>query len=290
MPQPFEYYRPKTRTEAITLLARPNFQAVPLIVPPKPSALRQMGVDVFIDLSLLELDYIRKTEDGFIHIGALATLQEMVESPILKEATHLLLSQAAKLSAVPGIRNLAGLWGAIQVNDGPQEIPLALLALEAHIVLLGTDEKQRSISFLEFRKPGRNTLQKGELVLEACLPAARIGSGWALERVARTPRDEAIVAAAALVETVNGKASRVVLALAGADPLPGRSTQVEEKLVGQDFNARNLQQAAEIIQQQANPVGDFRGSPDYRRAMAGLVARRALEKAWNQATHQEKGA
>jgi CO/xanthine dehydrogenase FAD-binding subunit len=246
MSQPFEYYRPTTRLEALELLARPGYLAVPLIVQPKPTAPRKMGIDAFVDLSLLGLDYIKEGQDGSVHIGAMATLQELVVNPALKKDGRELLSKAADLVAGPAIRNLSGLWGAIQARSGPPEVILALLTLETQIILLGAEEKLRTISFPEFYAMGKKSLRKEELVLEACLPPLGNGCGWALERVARTPRDEAIVAATAIVEVSKGKASRVTLALAGANSLP-----------------------------------------EYRRSMAGLVTRRALEKAWEQATALE---
>jgi carbon-monoxide dehydrogenase medium subunit len=288
MPQSFEYYRPATRAEALALLASPDFNAAPLIVQPKPAAPRQMGIDAFVDLSRLGLDYIQETLDGATHIGSLATLQEMVESPMLMDGARMLLSRAAELTAGPGIRNLAGLWGAIQSRSGPPEILLSLLVLEAEVVLLGMDEKQRSLAFPEFLGMGERSLQKGELVLEALLPPRKANSGWALDRVSRTPRDEAIVAAAAVVEVKDGKASRVILALGGSNPLPGRSLPVEEWLRDKTFTPQILLDAAAMVEQQAEPVGDFRGSPEYRRCMAGLVASRALETAWKQANGIKK--
>jgi len=283
MSQSFEYVRPRTRAEAIELLARPGFHAVPLVFPPKPTAPRQMNAGTFVDLGLLGLDYIRTGQDGSVHIGALATLQDMVESPALNSDCRSLLGQAAGLAASPGIRNLSGLWGALQAQSGPPEVLLALLVLEAQVVVLGMGETQRTLAFPEFCEKGMNSLHQGELVLEACLPPPGSGCGWALERVSRTPRDEAIVAAAAVLEIEGGKIRRVALALAGADPLPRRIPSVEAGLIGQPFEAAALQAAVETVQAQADPPGDFRGSPEYRRAMAGLVTRRALEKAWEQA-------
>ena len=173
MPQSFEYLRPRTRAEAIELLARPGYQAAPFIVHPKPTALRQMGVDILVDLSLLGLSTIQETQDGIVHIGSLATLQEMVENPVLNVGPRRLLSQAAKLAAGPGIRNLSGLWGAIQSHSGPPEVILALLVLEAQLVMMGPGEKERKQGFSEFYEKGSDALHKGELVLEACLPPAR---------------------------------------------------------------------------------------------------------------------
>jgi aerobic carbon-monoxide dehydrogenase medium subunit len=286
MPQPFEYYKPKTRLEAIELLTRPDLHAAPLIVHPKPTAPRQAGAEALIDLSLLGLDYIRTDSANSVHIGALATLQEMVDDPTLNAGTRLLLSQAARLAAGPGIRNLSGLWGAIQARSGPPEVLLALLALDAQIVLLGAGEKRRTLTFPEFYARNTDLLRKGELLLEAVLPPAKSG-GWGLERVARTPRDEAIVAAAAIVEVKDDIASRVTLALAGANPQPMRLAMVENQLKGETFNTQILRGVADAVMAQANPLGDFRGSSEYRRSMTGLVAHRALEKAWKQAVSQE---
>ena len=284
MSQSIKYLRPRTRTEAIDMLARPGYQAAPFIVHPKPTALRQMGVEALVDLSLLGLNTIQETQDGTIHIGALATLQEMMENPILSIGTRGLLSQAAGLAAGPGIRNLSGLWGAIQARSGPPEVLLALLVLEAQVVLLEAGEKQCTLSFPEFCSMGPNSLHKGALVLEAALPPFATSCGWALERVARTPRDEAIVAAAAVVEVEGGKTKWVSLALAGANPLPRRIPTVETDLLEKAFDVQTLQAAAETVQEQSDPASDFRGSSEYRRSMAGLVARRALEKAWEHAS------
>lgn len=287
MTQPFEYYKPATRAEALDLLARPG--NLPLIIHPKPTAPRQAGARAFVDLGLLGLDYIRAGADGSVHIGALATLQAMVETPILHSGTRLLLSRAAGLAAGPGIRNLSGLWGVLGAHSGPPEVLLALLALEAQVILLGAGENQRPLSIQEFNAKSPGSLQKGELVLEAVLPVA-IPGGWALERVARTPRDEAIVAAAAAVEIKAGKVSKVTLALAGANPRPIRLPAVEALLTGTTLDAQTIRSAAEAVAAQADPTGDFRGSAEYRGAMSGLVVRRALEQAREQATHQEAEA
>ena len=288
MSHSFEYIRPRSRSEAIEILARPGSRAAPLIIHPKPAAPRQMGVAALLDLSLLELDYLQEAQDGTFHIGALATLQEMMESPELNTGCRSILGQAAGLAAGPGIRNLSGLWGTIQAQNGPPEIFLALLVLEARIILLGKGEVQRTIDFLEFCNKSGTLPHKGELVLEASIPPKGFNLGWALERVSRTPRDEAIVAAAAIIEALDGNMQRVTLALADANPFPRRLLSVEAELTGKPFTTSLMEAVANTVQAQAEPVGDFRGSPEYRCAMAGLVTRRALERAWERATTQNK--
>jgi CO/xanthine dehydrogenase FAD-binding subunit len=288
MTRPIEYYRPTSRAEALELLARPGLQTAPFIIQPKPTALRQMGADALVDLSLLGLNYIQEMKDGSVHIGALVTLQEMVESPVLNVGMKTLLGHAATLAAGPGIRNLSGLWGALQARSGPPEVALALLVLSAQVVIMGAGENQRTLGLPEFYEKGSNSIQMSELMIEVILPVHETGRCWALERVARTPRDEAIVAASAVVEVKDGRATRVSLAVAGANPQPRRIPLVEDLLTGKTFNEIALKEAADTVQEQAEPLGDFRGSQDYRRSMAGLVARRALEKAWDQAAGRER--
>jgi carbon-monoxide dehydrogenase medium subunit len=109
-----------------------------------------------------------------------------------------------------------------------------------------------------------------------------LGGGAALERVARAPRDLPIVAAAARLEVAGGVCRAARLALAGAGPRPQRWPAAEDLLQGQPLSEGLLAQAAQTAEA-ANPVGDFRGSAEYRRAVAVPLARRALAAAWRQA-------
>jgi len=88
--------------------------------------------------------------------------------------------------------------------------------------------------------------------------------------VARTPLDQAIVAA---VGAVVGQTVRV--AVAGASPLPF----VVETTVD-DLPATVIDRLAAAVTRQTAPVADYRGSADYRRKMADVLARRALEAAF----------
>ncbi|HAJ35148.1 MAG TPA: hypothetical protein DCL15_05595, partial [Chloroflexi bacterium] len=92
----------------------------------------------------------------------------------------------------------------------------------------------------------------------------------ALARVARTPLDQAIVAA---VSVVAGQTARV--AVAGASPLP---FVVETTVDGAP--AVVTDRLAAMVTSQTAPVGDYRGSADYRRQMADVLARRAVAAAF----------
>lgn len=282
MIQSFEYYRPGSHAEAVSLLAREDIDCLPLIIYPKPADPRSLGADAFVDLSLLGLNKLQVDPDGTLHIGSLVTIQQLVDDPTLSTGPLSLLSQGASLVATPGIRNLSTVWGALVAQEGPPETALALLALDAKIAIRKADESLLTFPLSQFldRRPG--SLAKTDLIMELILPSHR-DSVSALERVSRTPRDEAIVAAAAVLHAENGSFTRITLAVAGAHVNPQRLPNVEKLLSGHALTPELLDQACSSVMESASPVSDFRGSAKYRRSMAGVIVRRVISKVWEQA-------
>jgi CO/xanthine dehydrogenase FAD-binding subunit len=286
----FEYFRPKTRTEAIELLACTDSKFVPLLTHPRPDALGSINADAFVDLGSLDLDYISLDEGNIIHIGSTTSLESILSNSCLQIQTKGLINKASSLVAPQSIRNLSTLWGAIQTHSGPPEFVLALLGLDAEIHLQNADHMQYSIDFPKYFETKCNSIKESELVLEARFASLPdIGCGWALERVTRTPMDEAIVAALAILEINHGHTHRLRLALAGANQKPSRIEPVERMLQGQLLTPEIISRAARTATDGCSPKGDFRGSAEYRQAMAEVVIRRAVQKAWDQAIHSTTG-
>jgi CO/xanthine dehydrogenase FAD-binding subunit len=250
MPLPRQIHRPATPTEAAALLQQPG--AVPLELGPRVPPDVHANAESVVDLSRLGLDYIRADEDA-IRIGPLTPLQSLVESEVIRAHASGLLARAARIVAHLGLRHIATLGAAWRATDGPPDVRLALLVLDA---ATNTDSP----------------------LAELILPR-RPGVRAALERIARTPRDEAIVAAAVSLILREGVCREVRVALAGACPQPRRFIEVEAVLEGQAPTANILQRAAEAAVANADPVADYRGSAEYRRAMAGVLVRRAVEMA-----------
>lgn len=100
---------------------------------------------------------------------------------------------------------------------------------------------------------------------------------WGEEHVARTPADEPIVAAFATVKMKAGLVTEARLALTGVWPQPVRLAEASGRLVGGPLSQDRITAVATAVEEAVEPQGDYRGSAAYRRAMAGVVARRALE-------------
>ncbi len=281
MPGPYEYVRPTTQAEALELLSSRGHNAVPMVISPKPFNPRTIQAGLLVDMSLLGLDSIEKDENGNIHIGSLATLHCIIESPLLQKAPNQLLIEAAELVATPGIRNLSSLWGCLQAQGGPPEVLLALMALGARAIFLGKDGFRREFPVTELVDQSPNIFPEGRMMVEVILTKSE--AGWALERVARTPKDEAIVAAALCMDVEHGKMKNVSIAIAGIGPKPRMFEEAKKLLAGNALDVKLAETVAEKVKAQAKPVTDFRAGEEYRRAMAGLVVRRALEKTWKRA-------
>lgn len=258
----YEYHRPKGYKAASELLLRRDTKTSPLYIPPYQIPMHDRDVEAFVDLSCLELQYIKVNSDKNFSIGSLTTLQQLTESDVLSSHADGILPQASRFAANHGIRNIADIGGVLSTRQGPPEILLALLVLDAVVVL--DDGSSVNITSPDILPP------TGNFITEIRIDNKPLTTS--LQRIGRTNMDEAIVAVAVALETENGYISGARLALAGVTPRPKRMS-ISEKLLSQqpydDVSHRALM--AEL-----DPKTDYRGSSEYRLEMAGVLTRRAI--------------
>jgi CO/xanthine dehydrogenase FAD-binding subunit len=283
--QPREYLRPEDWPSALAALSRPDRSARPLVTAPRLPAEPFAGVDAVVDLSRLNLASIQQTERA-VELGALVPLQDLVELNWQTDPAANVLAEAAHLAAHHGLRHLASVGGVLYARTGPPEVLLALLALEAVVVLRSAGEVAAETGretpladFLAQENPAT-----GEVAVAVRFARSPAHSGGGLERVARTPRDEAIVAAAAVVELEGGVCKRARVSLAGTGVAPRRVPTAEALLEGQALSPARIQAAAEAAQAELTFSSDLRASGAYRQAMVVVVARRSLASAWQRAS------
>ncbi len=222
-----EYHRPKSWTNALEILRRSEVSSQPLQVGPRPEALNDWGAEAVVDLSQLDLSYIRR-EGEKVLMGAMTPLQELAESELLHSIAARASSPRLPILAAPlGLRNLAVLGGAVTSPAGPSEIVLALLALDASVVIRSGENQSSEKPLTEFLAGGAQ-LKRGEVLAEVRFPVASAAASGYLARVARTPRDEAIVAAVAVLQAEGNKVQRVRLAVAPSSAQRQRLEPVEK--------------------------------------------------------------
>jgi len=198
-----------------------------------------------------------------IDTGAL--LQAVVDDPacppLLRQALTGVLSWQA--------RNETPLWRTLAAPRLAPQWVASLLALGTTLVVDG-EEVPLAVG-VHFPRSARRAGQASHAL------HVRVGGlRWGEAHVARTPADEPIVAAVAVVEMAGNVVQAARVALTGVWPEPARLAQAATQLVGAPLDEEHIRAVAAAVEQEVAPKGDFMGSREYRRAMAGVLTRRAL--------------
>ncbi len=303
-----EYHWPEHIDDALLLLARLDVKAVPLAGGTYLLGLQDDSIQAVVDLRDLGLAYISEDSQG-VHIGAMITLQNMVDAPVLKNLAMGLLARASRVSSSSRlIRNSATLGGTLGAGVASQaDLLTALAVMDAQVVLRSSSKSQINLSGGTPDRPGlalAGVTLKGkqerrvsssalslerrpsELIIEVLIPHPAPGCGTAFMRVGRTSADVALLNAAALVEITNGTYQRVRLALGGVNMEPIRLQSAERWLEGQPVadNHESTQRLLAALQEGMayfRPPSDFRASGGYRRVSGMNLAYRVLEEAMN---------
>ncbi len=267
IPGSFEYVRPTSVEEAVAALVEHGDDAkvlagghslLPLM------KLRLAMPAVLIDISRIPgLSYVR-VEGDEVAIGA-GTRHHELEKDAVAAAEVPILPYVASQVGDPQVRHRGTIGGTVAHSDPASDLPTALLALGGTVVVQGPNGR-RSIPLTEFWLGFFETaLAEDELIVEIRVP--RTGSaGWAYEKFTRRANDWPIVAAAA----VDGR-----VALANMAGSVVRATATEEALA----RGASIEEAAALADQDTSPGADMHADQEYRRHLARLLTRRALEKA-----------
>ncbi len=264
-----EIHKPTTIEDALKLLQRPG--AVALAGGTQLIAGRRDDVHAAVDLSQLGLTYIRENQ-GRVALGATTTLADLAESPILRALANGVGAQAAHKSAASVLRNQATLAGTV-ITEPDGVLAVALLALDAQATVVGKGTKTVALS--DFLSTRGQLLDKA-LVTEITVPMTNPRAS--LQTVARTPSDKPIVSVCAAARVENGVARSVRVALGGVGQTALQAKRVEQALEGKELNQQLVEATARQAADGRQPFGDFRGSIEYRKEMAVVLTRRAVEE------------
>jgi aerobic carbon-monoxide dehydrogenase medium subunit len=189
------------------------------------------------------------------------------------------------------VRNMATVGGGLAHADPNQDPPPSLIALGATVKATSANGS-RVIPLDEFFKDYYETvLNPDEIITEVTVPKIAPNTGAAyIKFLPRTADDYATVSAAAVVTLDKTKKTiadvRIALGSVGVTPI--RATAAEAVLRGQPLKADGFAEAGEKAKEAVDPVSDFRGSAAYKKDMAAVFVRRALEKALADIRQQSK--
>jgi len=191
------------------------------------------------------------------------------------------VSETYQHVATPRIRYMATVGGGLVHGDPSQDPPPSLIALGASLTLTSASG-QRVVSMEDFLIDYYETdVQPGEILTDVFIPTAPVGSGAAyLKFLPRTADDYATVAVAAVVTPGEGNLCQDVrIALGAVGTTAIHATQAEEILRGRPLTEENIRTAAASVKDVVDPLDDYRGSADYKREMAEVFTRRAIQQA-----------
>ena len=270
IPASFDYVRVESVPEAISALTEHGEDAkllagghslLPLM------KLRLATPAVLVDMGRVpDLSYVRD-EGDHVAIGALTRHHDVNHDPVLTRHVPLLAHVAGKVGD-PQVRHRGTIGGSIAHGDPASDLPAAVLALGGTLVARGPNG-DRTIPAAEFFRGFLETaLAPDEVMTEIRVPKAP--GGHAYQKFVRRSQDWAIVGVA--VARANGTTG---VSLVNMAPVPVRAGAVEAALAQGASAAEAAEQAAEGT----DPTGDHNASPEFRRHLARVLTRRALQEA-----------
>ena len=273
----FEYFKPRTLSEALKLLSKDKGSCVlaggsDLLVWMK-EGLRSPKtiVDVKGIGSLDELKIVQ----GSARIGAGVTFSEIIENETVRKKLPLLWECSRTVASV-GIRNRATLAGNICSAVPSLDSAPALLAYEAVVEVRGSRGTRRVPITEWFLGPKKTALKAGELVTAVVIPLPKKKAGSCYVKLGRY-QGEDLAQVGVGVLALAGDEYRVAFCAVG--PVPSRARRIEALLAGKALDDALLSQAKELVPEEISPITDIRASKEYRLHMAQVMLGRGLKAA-----------
>jgi CO/xanthine dehydrogenase FAD-binding subunit len=279
--QPFQYYRPQSVSEAVSLLGSLGDNAKMLAG--GTDLISQMmdrlvTPEHVIDLKpITGLDFIKYEEDSGLRIGALTTISEILNSEIIKDKFSSLY-QAAKSFGTTQVRNMATIGGNICRSSPSADMVPPLITFDAQIRLIGSQGERTIPLHTFFTGAGTNVL-KNEILAEILLPLQKGEYGTAFLKLARTAEDLAKVNCAVKIVMEKGICRDIKIALGAVASTPIRALSVEKALIKTSCDDKTVHDMAEKITADIKPISDVSSNIAYRVYISKIMIARLITEA-----------
>ncbi|MBT6544284.1 MAG: xanthine dehydrogenase family protein subunit M [Rhodobacteraceae bacterium] len=283
IPAAFEYYRPKNMTGVLSLLGEHGDNArviagghslIPMM------KLRMADVPHLIDLQGVGgLDDIELSANS-IRIGAMVTQHDIIDHNGLASAAPI-LREAALQIADPQVRYVGTVGGNVANGDPGNDMPGLMQCLDATFTVVGLDG-ERDIPARQFYEAAYMTAREDEEVLTSITMPIPAG-GYAYEKQKRKIGDYATAAAAVLLTKEGNTCKSASIAMTNLSDIPVYSEEAGAALVGSSLDDTAIKAAVTAVLGDIDPSEDNRGPVAFKKHLAGVILRRAIERAWSRA-------
>jgi carbon-monoxide dehydrogenase medium subunit len=283
IPAEFEYYRPKNMAEVLAVLEEHGDDArvmagghslIPMM------KLRMADVPHLIDLQDVGGMSDIEVGDDVIQIGAMVTQADIIDNQALTAAAPI-IREAALQIADPQIRYMGTVGGNVANGDPGNDMPGLMQCLDATFVLVGPDG-EREVQARDFYEAAYMTEREDEEVLTSVKFPRPVG-GYAYVKQKRKIGDYATAAAAVQITKDGGTCASVAIAMTNLSDTPVFSDAAGSALVGTSLDDASLKAAVAAMLDDIDPTEDNRGPIAFKKHVAGVILRRAIESAWSRA-------
>ncbi len=281
IPGNFEYHRPGTVDEAISLLRR--FGDSGRLLAGGHSLIPMMKLRLADPAHLIDLQDVDGlsgiTEaDGTIQIGAMTTQAEIMGSELLATKCPI-LREAAELIADPQVRSCGTIGGNLANGDPGNDMPAVMMCLDAAYVLRGPDGERTVPSRNFYEDLFATVLAQDELLTGVRIPTPPSKQGYAYRKLKRKVGDYATAATAVTITLDGGSCKQASIALTNLGMTALYAEAAGQALIGTAVDDGAIDTAVIRATEITEPVSDLRGPAAFRTHAAGVITRRAIESA-----------
>ena len=274
----FDYYQPETLKEAYGLMEK--FGGNARYIAGGTDIVWRIKQGVTQADALISLRRIASlggiTVNGGLTLGSMALFRD-IERDSAIAGGYASLAQAVSILANPQVRNVATVGGNLCNGAPSADCAPPLMVMEAILTIEGPGGKREVPIGDFFTGPGQTCMDGTEVLTQIKVPEMGPDSGSIFLKKGRVSQDISIVNAAASL-SMDGKVCRKCrLAVGSVAPVPLRLPGVEAMVEGQEIDQELLDRVVEMVEDAVSPITDVRSTEEYRRAMSGVLVKRAIK-------------
>lgn len=283
----FDYLEPTTVAEACAMLKQHAGEAKVFAGGAHVTILMKQGLyqpKALVNIKRIpELKNILFDSTEGLIIGALVTHREIETSALVKQKLPV-LSEAEREVANIRVRNMGTVGGNLASGEPLTDLPQIFIALDGKLKITGPSGQRASLVeelYLDFYT---TSLAEDEIITQVVLPSPPPRSGIEYIRFSSSSvadKPSAGVAVRVSLDKEAVQVARIVLGCVG--PTPVRAKKAEALVIGKILNTDTIREAAAMASQECSPIGDLRGSEEYKRAIIKTLVRRAADAAYKKA-------
>jgi carbon-monoxide dehydrogenase medium subunit len=281
LPARFDYHRPGTLDEALSLLDQygedgkvlaGGMSLIPLMKLRFATPAHLVDVGAIQGLSGLNED------EGVLRVGAMTCHADLEDNVLLTSRYHAMAAAAPQISD-PLVRNRGTIGGSLAHADPAGDWGSVMIAMGARVAARSASG-EREISADDLMVDTfTSSLEPNEVLTEVRVPSPSGPTGGAYLKLERKVGDFATVAVAVHVAMADGHIGTAGIGLTAVGSTNLRAREAEEALAGAEPSEEAFAAAGRLAAQAANPVDDQRGSVAYKRNVVDVFVQRGLAQA-----------